>query len=146
MSKIIGLDLGTTTLGIAITDEEQKIVFGREIFRFKAKNYYAAREYVLELAKKEKVTTIVIGLPYNMDGTSGERGQSVKRFGDDLLKASPELLVEYQDERLSSVEAHERLSAMGIKTIKHKETIDMVAAQVILETYLKARSKNETTR
>lgn len=144
MSKILGLDLGTTTLGVAITDEEQKFVFGREVFRFKSQNYYAARIYVLDLVAKEKVATIVLGLPYNMDGSLGERGLSVKRFGADLLASNQDLVIQYQDERLSTVEAHERLSAMGLKTIKHKEKIDMVAAQVILETYLKARSKDET--
>lgn len=144
MSKILGLDLGTTTLGVAITDEEQKFVFGREVFRFKSQNYYAARTYVLDLVAKEKVATIVLGLPYNMDGSLGERGLSVKRFGADLLASNQDLVIQYQDERLSTVEAHERLSAMGLKTIKHKEKIDMVAAQVILETYLKARSKDET--
>jgi len=144
MSKILGLDLGTTTLGVAITDEEQKFVFGREVFRFKSRNYYDARTYVLALVAKEKVETIVLGLPYNMDGSLGERGLSVKRFGADLLTSNEDLVIQYQDERLSTVEAHERLSAMGLKTIKHKEKIDMVAAQVILETYLRARSKNET--
>lgn len=137
MSKILGLDLGTTTLGIAITDEAQKFVFGREIFRFKPNNYYAARIYLSELCDKENVDTLVFGLPYNMDGSLGVRGESVKRFGEDLLKLRPLLRIEYQDERLSSVEAHERLSASGLKTIKHKDKIDMVAAVVILETYLK---------
>ncbi|MGE4341846.1 MAG: Holliday junction resolvase RuvX [Bacilli bacterium] len=140
MSKIIGLDLGTTTVGIAITDEQQKFVFGREVYRFKARNYYAARMYIIELCRKEQVDLIVLGLPYNMDGSLGQRGESVKRFASDLQKVEPSLMIEFQDERLSSVEAHERLSATGLKTIKHRETVDMVAAQVILETYLNKRS------
>ncbi|HKL83912.1 MAG TPA: Holliday junction resolvase RuvX [Bacilli bacterium] len=140
MSKIIGLDLGTTTVGIAITDEQQKFVFGREVYRFKARNYYAARTYIIELCRKEQVDLIVLGLPYNMDGSLGERGESVKRFASDLQKVEPNLMIEFQDERLSSVEAHERLLATGLKTIKHRETVDMVAAQVILETYLNKRS------
>lgn len=141
MSKIIGLDLGTTTLGIAITDENQSFVFGREVFRFKPKNYRQARQHIMTLVGSENVELIVLGLPYNMDGSIGERGLSVQRFGDDLSKQLPEIKLVYQDERLSSVEAHERLSAMGLKTIKHKDKIDMVAAQVILETYLRKRSQ-----
>lgn len=141
MNKIIGLDLGTNTLGVALTDESQKFVFGREVFRFKPNNYYAARNYVLDLAKKEKTNEIVLGLPLNMDGTEGERASSVKRFANDLLKENPNLNIHLQDERLSTVEAHERLSNIGLSSLKIKEKIDMVAAQVILETYLKAREK-----
>lgn len=139
MSKIIGLDLGTTTLGIAISDDSQKFVFGREIFRFKANNYYAARQYVLELVNKEDIDTIVIGLPLNMDGSEGERAISTRRFADDLLKMKKNLIIRFQDERLTSVEADERLIAQGYDNKKRKEKIDMVAAMVILETYLKAR-------
>lgn len=139
MSKIIGLDLGTTTLGIAISDDSQKFVFGREIFRFKVNNYYAARQYVLELVNKEDIDTIVIGLPLNMDGSEGERAISTRRFADDLLKMKKNLIIRFQDERLTSVEANERLIAQGYDNKKRKENIDMVAAMVILETYLKAR-------
>ncbi len=139
MSKIIGLDLGTTTLGIAISDDSQKFVFGREIFRFKVNNYYAARQYVLELVNKEDIDTIVIGLPLNMDGSEGERAISTRRFADDLLKMKKNLIIRFQDERLTSVEADERLIAQGYDNKKRKEKIDMVAAMVILETYLKAR-------
>ena len=139
MSKIIGLDLGTTTLGIAISDDSQKFVFGREIFRFKVNNYYAARQYVLELVNKEDIDTIVIGLPLNMDGSEGERAISTRRFADDLLQMKKKLIIRFQDERLTSVEADERLIAQGYDNKKRKEKIDMVAAMVILETYLKAR-------
>lgn len=139
MSKLIGLDLGTNTLGVALTDESQHFVFGREVFRFKPNNYYAARNYVLDLIKKEKTNEIVIGLPLNMDGTEGERAMSVRRFVSDLLKENADLMFHFQDERLSTVEAHERLAGLGCSFEKRKEKIDMVAAQVILETYLKAR-------
>lgn len=139
MSKILGLDLGTTTLGIAITDENQTFVFGREVYRFKPNNYYAAKNYVLDLVKKEHILTLILGLPLNMDGTEGERAQSVKRFASDLKNEQENLRIIFQDERLSTVEAHERLARLGLDNRKIKEKIDMVAAQVILETYLKAR-------
>lgn len=141
MSKIIGLDLGTVTLGIAITDENAQFVFGREVFRFKPGNYYLARTYLLDLVEKEKIERVVIGLPYNMDGTIGERGQSVMRFVEDLKKSKPDLIVDFQDERLSTVEAHERLALLGYNAKKQKDKVDMVAAQVILETYLKRGNK-----
>ena len=139
MSKILGLDLGTTTLGIAITDENQTFVFGREVYRFKPNNYYAAKNYVLDLVKKEHILTLILRLPLNMDGTEGERAQSVKRFASDLKNEQENLRIIFQDERLSTVEAHERLARLGLDNRKIKEKIDMVAAQVILETYLKAR-------
>ena len=63
------------------------------------------------------------------------------RFVEDLKKSKPDLIVDFQDERLSSVEAHERLALLGYNAKKQKDKVDMVAAQVILETYLKRGNK-----
>lgn len=139
MSKIIGLDLGTTTLGVAITDETRQFVFARAVIRFQPHFYLSARKQLIQLLELENVDTIVLGLPYNMDGSLGVRGESVKRFASDLQNEMPNLTIIFQDERLSSVEAHERLSKLGYNSKKQKTKVDMVAAQVILETYLQRK-------
>ncbi|NLI95039.1 MAG: Holliday junction resolvase RuvX [Erysipelotrichaceae bacterium] len=142
MSKILGLDLGTKTLGVAITDANQTLALRHEQFNFAIGNYKAAREKVLEIASKENITTIVIGYPLHEKGHKGERCASVDRFISDLEKENPSLNFIRVDERYSSIEANERLLALGYNTFRRKEVVDMWAAQVILETYL-ARQRKE---
>lgn len=135
MEKYIGLDLGTTTLGIAISDE-LGIVYGRENFTFERGNYKKAREHLLNLIHKENVKNIVIGLPLTLQGEEGVRVKSVYRFIEDLLKLDNNLNVFYQDERYTTIEAYERMDAMNMKKGNKENLIDMFSAIIILETYL----------
>lgn len=135
MERYIGLDLGTTSLGIAISDEIG-IVYGRENFLFERGNFKKAREHLLNLVKKEKINNIVIGLPLTLQGEEGVRVKSTYRFMEDCLKENPSLNVIYQDERYTTIEAKERMEAMNMKKKKCDNLIDMFSAIIILETYL----------
>lgn len=135
MEKIIGLDLGTKTLGISISDS-LGIVHGYENYVFPEFYYKKARERVLEIASKENVNKLVLGYPLHMNGEISERAKSCLRFKEDLLKDNPNLIIEMIDERLTTVEANERMIEMNLSSRRRKEIIDMMSAVVILETYI----------
>ena len=136
MAKILALDLGTKTLGIAISNDQQNLALRHEQFNFRVGNYRAAREKVIAVASENNIKDIVIGYPLHEDGHEGERTASVDRFIDDINKINPDLNFIKVDERYSTIEANERLANLGYNTYKRKEVVDMWAAQVILETYL----------
>ena len=140
MEKYIGLDLGTVTLGIA-TSDTLGFVHGLETFRFQKEAYSQARKRVHELVESTGIKNIVIGLPINMDGSQGWRAESSIKFKDNLLKEDPTLVIELQDERLTSVSAHKTLYDMNISTKKHKESVDRIAACEILDFYIRMKGK-----
>ena len=138
MSKILGLDLGTTTLGIAKTDSIRIAAHGVETFRFEVGNFKKAREHVIEICQKEGINEIVLGMPLYESGDISPHAQSCLRFKDDLLKLNPNLKIEMVDESYSTIEADEKLKETGLSYEKRKEIIDEMAAVVILERYLQS--------
>ncbi len=136
MSKVIGLDLGSRTLGIAMSDASRWYAYGVENFRFEEGNYKKAVEHVIELAKKEGINEICLGLPLNMNGTMSPRAESALRFKDELLELAPYLKIEMVDERWTTKIATNRLLEANLSRNKRKKVIDQQAAVVILETYL----------
>ena len=140
MDKYIGLDLGTTTLGVA-TSDSLGFVHGLETFRFPKDAYSQARNYVHELVKKVGIKKIVVGLPINMDGSQGFRAQSSIRFKEDLLKEDNSLEIELVDERLTTVSAHKTLSALNVSGKERKGSVDRIAACEILDFYLRMKGR-----
>ena len=136
MEKVLGLDLGTTTLGIAMTDSLGIAAHGVETFRFEPGNFKAARERANEIAIKEGITKIALGMPLYESGDVSPHASSCLRFRDDLIKLNPNLKVEMIDESYSTIEADEKLKETGLSYEKRKEIIDEMAAVVILERYL----------
>lgn len=137
MKKYLALDLGTTTVGIATNDSLGITVHPIETFRFEPGNFKAAREHVVELAKKEGIKDIVLGMPLYNSGDISPHAQSCLRFKDDLLKLDPTLNIEMVDESYSTIEADEKLKATtNFSYEKRKKIIDEMAAVVILERYL----------
>lgn len=145
MEKYIGLDLGTKSLGIAISDS-LGIIHPHENFNFEVGNYKKAREHLIEILKEENITNVVIGYPLQLDLNEGKRCQSVKRFIDDILVVMPDLTVFYQDESFSTIEARERLREQNVKEVKIKQIIDMMSAVVILEDFIRSKVKNGTDK
>ena len=143
MSKVLGLDLGTTTLGIAETDSLRIAAHGVETFRFEPGNFKKAREHVIEICQKEGIKTIALGMPLYESGDVSPHGQSCLRFKDDLLKLDPSLQIEMIDESYSTIEADEKLKVTGLSYEKRKQIIDEMAAVVILERYLEKIGGNE---
>ena len=122
MKRILGLDLGTKTLGIALSDELGLAAHGYETFRFEEFNYKKAREHVIELCQKFDVEEIALGIPYYASGDLSPRAKSCLRFKDDLLKLNPNLKIAMIDESYSTIEAD--------------EIIDEMASVVILNRYM----------
>ena len=140
MNKVLGLDLGTKTLGIAVSDV-LGIAHGRENFRFQEGAYRQALKRVKEVCEAENIKEIALGYPLNMDGSAGERALSAERFKEQILELMPEAKVELVDERLTTVMATKRLLEADLSRKKRHKVIDQQAAEVILETYLRRKEQ-----
>ena len=140
LNQVIGLDLGTTTLGIAYSDSFG-FVHGIETFRFDRNQYIVARKHVLELLDKMMINEIAIGLPLHLNGEMSEMANNVMRFRDDLLKERPNLIINTVDERLTSVSANKSISEQGYNHQKRKESVDRIAACIILDTYVRMKER-----
>ncbi len=133
--KVLGLDLGNKTLGIAISDEMKFLARDIETFRFEHQRFDQAIERVVTLCQKEPIDTIVLGFPKNMDNTEGEQALITKQFQSDLEEATqlPVILV---DERLSSKSASNMMKTQKLSRKKRRKAIDQMAATIILQSYL----------
>jgi putative holliday junction resolvase len=128
--RLLGLDLGTKTIGIAICDGGLRMAMpSRTIRRTK---FTADVAELAAIAKEEMIGALVVGLPLNMDGSEGPRAQSTRSFVRHL-KGKLDLPVVLWDERLSSVAAEEAMIEAGIKRRRRAENIDAVAASIILQ-------------
>jgi putative Holliday junction resolvase len=135
----MGLDVGTKTVGVAVADE---LGFtAQPITVVRRSNLKADLAELIRLAADRAVDRFVLGLPLNMDGTEGPRAQATRKFGDALAKAS-NLLVIYQDERLTTVAAERSLLEADVSRQKRREVIDQVAASLILQGWLDAQPRS----
>ncbi len=134
-NKIIGLDLGSKTLGVAISDSFGMIANGLETFTFKENHFTEAANYVCELAKQKRVSKVVLGYPKNMNNTIGERALMCERFKK-RLENTCSLQVVLYDERMTTKIATNILIDANVKGKKKKKFVDKMAAQLILQAYL----------
>ena len=138
MARYLGLDLGTKTLGVAISDRSNVIIFPHSTIRFPREQYDIAIEKVKDIIEKEEITDIAIGLPKNMDGTLGFASQRTLNFIPKLEALGVNVYT--VDERLTSVEAERILHENNLKSKDFKDKVDMEAATLILESYLRSIS------
>ena len=136
--RIMGVDYGDARTGIAVSDLLCSIVGSTEVIH--SRNFDRTLEQVSVLAKEKDVTEIVVGLPKNMDGSEGARAEVCRAFAQ-KLEASTGLPVRLWDERRTTVEAHNILSEHNYHGKKRKNTVDAVAAALILEGYLAFRGR-----
>ena len=127
------MDVGDVRIGVAISDPLGISTNGIETHRSEGRDRDVA--YFTEMARSRGADLILLGLPLNMDGTEGDRAALVRDFGA-ALAASSGLPVEYEDERLTTVEAEEMLIEAGLSREERKKVIDKVAAEIILRSYL----------
>lgn len=145
--RIMGLDFGSKTVGVAVSDPLGITAQGVEIIRRKEENklrqtYARIEELVLEYQVEE----IVLGLPKNMNATEGERAQLTREFKDRLERRTG-LPVTLWDERLTTVAADKAMMEAGIRREHRKDYVDMIAASLILQSYLDSRGgRNGTAR
>ena len=133
MNKIMGIDYGDARTGVAISDLLCTIVVSTCVVP--SRNREKAVADIVRLCKENMVGEIVVGLPKNMDGTEGVRAELCREFAE-ILKEATGLPVAMWDERRTTVEAHNILSQHNYHGKKRKETVDAVAASLILEGYL----------
>ena len=143
---IAGLDLGTKTIGLAMSDLGRRFATPRPVLR--REKFSIDAEALLGFAAKEKVTAFVIGLPMNMDGSAGPRVQATRAFVRNMEQKTATPFV-YWDERLSTVAAERALLEMDVSRAKRAERIDSAAASFILQGALDrlsllARSADDT--
>ena len=134
MAKIIGLDLGSKTCGIAISDALQMIARALTTVRFESDDYEACLQEVLKILQEQKVKEVVLGLPMHMNGDIGVRGQISIDFSKMLEEHG--IQVKLWDERLTTVSAERLLIQGDVSRKKRKKIIDQMAAVQILQSYL----------
>lgn len=136
--RVMGIDYGDARTGIAMSDLLCSIVGSTTVIH--SRNMDKTLEEVVRLAKENQVTEICVGLPKNMDGSEGTRADVCKVFAEKVAEATG-LPVKMWDERRTTVEAHNILSDHNYHGKKRKDTVDAVAASLILEGYLAFRGR-----
>lgn len=137
MATILALDVGTKTIGVARCDDA--IAFVSPLCTLSRKGVKTDSGRVQELCEKHGAVAVVVGLPYELDGSEGRSARLARQVGDAVAERTG-LPVHYQDERYSTVEAAERLRVAGHDSRAQRSIIDQAAAAVILEDWLRARA------
>ena len=135
--RILGLDYGSKTVGVAMTDALGMTVQPyKTIQRDRESKLRQTLSEIAEIVEQYRIEKIVMGLPLNMDDTEGDRAVKTRDFAE-KLKLRVAVPIEFTDERLTTMEAEEILDQSGIPRSEQKKVIDQVAAQLILEQYLR---------
>ncbi|WP_125767482.1 Holliday junction resolvase RuvX [Lapidilactobacillus wuchangensis] len=135
--RLMGLDVGSKTVGVAISDELGWTAQGVEIIAIDEANENFGMKRLKKLVEEYRVTGFVLGLPKNMNNTSGPRVARSRAYGDRVAHKFG-LPVDYEDERLTTVQAERVLIAGDVSRKKRKQVIDKLASVVILQNYLDA--------
>lgn len=136
--RYLGLDLGSKTLGLAISDKSAVLATSLEVLRYET--YEELLEKLEKIIIEKEVEKIVLGNPLNMSGSMSVRSEETFKFKE-MLEKKFKLEVIMQDERLSTVEAEKLLINAGTRREKRKKIIDKLAATIILQTYLDRKDK-----
>lgn len=139
--RILGIDYGDTRVGIAITDPLQITAQGLETIDYKGNDKVLLKR-LDEIFEQYEVDTIVVGMPYNMNGSSSFRVEATEKFIHKLKCKYNKMKIATMDERLTTVEAHRTMNNLGIDKKKKKMIVDTISAVYILEKYLNSAQKN----
>ena len=132
--RYLAIDFGTRRTGLAICDPNETIASPLTVLQ----SQESLPEKIARIVKDESVEAIVLGLPLNMDGSEGPQAQIVMKFAD-RLQAYLKIPVYFQDERLSSFGAEEKLAPANLTKAEKKKRLDAVAAAEILEAFLEQK-------
>jgi len=137
MNRMLGLDYGSRTVGVAVSDPLHITAQPVETIWRKQENHLRKTlKRIEELVEEYGADTIVLGCPMNMNGTAGERVEKTQEFRDALMRRLPEVKVLLRDERLTTSQAEKVLMEGGVKREDRKEHLDSMAAVLILQNYL----------
>lgn len=139
MKRVMGVDFGDARTGIAVSDLLCSLVGSTTVIH--SRNMEKTIAQICTMVASGDIGQIVVGLPKNMDGSEGPRAELCRAFAEQLAEATG-LPVDLWDERRTTVEAHNILSQHNYHGKKRKDTVDAVAASLILEGYLAYRSRN----
>lgn len=137
--RYLGLDLGSRTLGVAISDKTGLIASSYKVIRHN-EEYQRLIKEIKTIVDEEAVDEIVLGFPKNMNNTIGPKGELSMEFKEKLEKEL-NIKVHLQDERLTTVEAHRLLISNNTTRKKRKKVVDSMAATIILQSYLDRKGK-----
>lgn len=133
---ILSVDYGDARTGIAVCDKFEMLASPVTVIHEKKAEKVA--EAVAKIAQEKRAELVVLGLPKNMDGSEGFRAEHCRSFSA-LLQTKTDLPLDFQDERLTTVSAHQALNLTDTRGKKRKEIVDAVSAVIILEDYLRKR-------
>jgi putative Holliday junction resolvase len=139
--RILGIDLGTKTMGLAITDNTITIVSSLLNFEFSSNNYLACinKLKVIDKEYKGEIKTIVLGYPTKMSGEKSDWTRTVEKFAASLKETFPDIEIKFQDERMTTITAVTFLKEeMGLRASQIKKIKDKMSAVVILQEYLQS--------
>ena len=137
MARIMGLDVGDKTIGVALSDP--LFIAAQPFETIKRTKAKADIDRIEEIVKEKEVMQIVVGLPKNMNDSIGPRAMKVISFVD-LLKKRFDIEILYEDERLTTIQSEDALIDMGVRRENRKKHIDNIAASFILQSFLDRRS------
>jgi putative Holliday junction resolvase len=139
--KILAIDYGGAKVGLAVSDADRQMAFGRGVLRNLSKEQLISQ--IFDMINKEAVVELLIGLPLGPDGEETEQTQKIRYFGSMIGKSAAdrgvELVINYTDESFSTFEANQRLIQMGIKPADRKATEDEMSAIILLQRYIDFR-------
>ncbi|MDO4803851.1 MAG: Holliday junction resolvase RuvX [Lachnospiraceae bacterium] len=134
--RILGLDYGSKTVGVAVTDLLGMTAQRLEIIRRPKENHLRQTfRRIEELVEQYEIGEVVLGYPLNMDDSTGDRAEKTLAFRQELVRRL-EVPVHLVDERLTTVEAEEIMAECGLPRCEFKRYVDMIAAEIILQDYL----------
>ncbi len=138
--RILGLDLGSRRVGIAISDPSGTIASALETVDGRDKDYLVA--HIKHIVAEREIAEVVVGRPLHLNGAVGAQAQRYAELTERIAN-SLDVPVRYQDERFTTVEAHQTMKSMGVDSRKRRDSVDRVAAVIILQTYLDKRKAAE---
>ena len=141
MSRIVGIDYGDARVGVAITDALNITAQGLETIQRNNSDKIVLRR-LDEIFEQYDVDTIVVGMPYNMNGTKTERVEVTEKFIHKLQCKFNKIKIERIDERLTTVEAHKTMNFLNVNKHKKRNIVDTISAVYILESYMKMKKDN----
>lgn len=137
--RLLGVDFGTVRVGLAISTREQNIASPLEIYQRRSDTIDA--KYFLELIEENRVRGLVVGLPMHVNGTEGTSATKAREYGS-WLQGLTGLPVVYWDERYTSSIAEEHMIGVDMTRKQRKRRLDMVAAQIFLQSFLDTRQRH----
>lgn len=139
--RYLGIDLGSKTIGLAMSDTTLTIASTYKTIFFKNEDYNSTIEEIMNIIKEYNITKIILGLPKNMNNTLGERAEITLKYKE-LLEKNTDIPIVMFDERLTSVISNNILIEADISRKKRKKKVDSIAAQIILQDYLNKEKNN----